>query len=67
MAEKKAEAAPKAAMVRVEVTAKFKDKTADGKIRPRGLVYEVTEERFEELAKAGSFVRKTRKKVSEEK
>lgn len=64
MAEKK-EAAPSAEMVRVEVLAKFKDKTEKGKARPRGLVYEVTAERFEELSKAGKFVRKTRKKVSE--
>ena len=52
--------------VRVEVVAMFKDKTADDALRPRGFVYEVTAERFDELQKAGNFVKKTRRKITEQ-
>lgn len=52
--------------VRVEVVTAFKDKAAGEALRPRGFVYEVTAERFDELQKAGNFVKKTRRKITEQ-
>ena len=53
MAKKKAEAVETVETVEVVVVTKFKDKENGKKLRKVGEVFEVTKERYDEIAEAG--------------